>query len=119
MLFQYIYVLGYIFTLVPENLLAFCSKPTFGRGIFSGMSSSSTQQLHIKPPEHRSMGRPPPRTQLMLRPHSNFAPLYLHVCGITETDSMHKLISIYVDCIARLLIDYKNRKNSLLKYLKI
>ncbi|KYN04159.1 hypothetical protein ALC62_04924, partial [Cyphomyrmex costatus] len=78
--------------IVQENLLAFCNRPTVGRGTFSGMSSSSTQQLHIKPPEHKSTGRPPPITQVMLRPHSNFAPLYLHVCGITEIDSTYQLI---------------------------
>ncbi|KZC10460.1 hypothetical protein WN55_01889, partial [Dufourea novaeangliae] len=67
------------------NVLAFCSIPAVGRGIFSGTSSSSMQQLQINPPEQRSTGRPPPRTQLILRPQSKVAPLYVHVCGITVT----------------------------------
>lgn len=92
------------------NLLAFWSKPTVGRGTFSGMSSSSTQQLHIKPPEQRSTGRPPPKTQLMLRPHSNLAPLYLQVCGITETTDFacdkrrYIVISVPPRCVVDLLI---------------
>ncbi|EFN67670.1 hypothetical protein EAG_11857 [Camponotus floridanus] len=62
-----------------NNLLAFCGKPMVGR-IFL-----FTQQLHLEP-EQSLTGRPPPKTQLILRPHLNFLPLYMHVCGITETD---------------------------------
>jgi hypothetical protein len=72
------------------NSLAFCKRPTLGFWILFGISSSSTQQLQIIPPEQRSTGLPPPSTQLMLRPHSNFAPLYLQVCGITV---INKVIS--------------------------
>lgn len=90
-----------------KNSLAFCSNPIVGRGTLSGMSSSSTQQLHINPPEQRSTGRPPPRTQLILRPQSNVVPLYVHVCGITETNQfprvMHNFFTILLEIYYNIL----------------
>lgn len=67
-----------------KPLLAFLMAPWFG--FEAGCTSSSTQQDQIIPPEQRSIGLPPPRMQEMERPHSNFLPLYLHVCGITRRE---------------------------------
>lgn len=63
-------------------LLAFLMAPWLGSA--AGCTSSSTQHDQIIPPEHKSMGLPPPRMHDMERPHSNFLPLNLHVCGITR-----------------------------------
>lgn len=63
-------------------------------GFDAGCTSSSTQHDQIIPPEHRSMGFPPPRMQEMDKPHSNFFPLNLHVCGITAE---YKILQTFIN----------------------
>uniref|UniRef100_A0A1B0BNG5 MD-2-related lipid-recognition domain-containing protein n=1 Tax=Glossina palpalis gambiensis TaxID=67801 RepID=A0A1B0BNG5_9MUSC len=61
--------------LLIKCLLVLLTWPAFV--LISSLNSLSTQHDHIMPPEHKSTGLPPLKTQDIERPHSNFLPRYL------------------------------------------
>uniref|UniRef100_A0A1A9UK26 Uncharacterized protein n=1 Tax=Glossina austeni TaxID=7395 RepID=A0A1A9UK26_GLOAU len=66
--------------LLIKCLLVLLTCPAFE--LISSLNSLSTQHDHIMPPEHKSTGLPPLKTQDIERPHSNFLPRYLQRgCG--------------------------------------
>lgn len=67
--------------------------------------SLSTQQDQIMPPEHKSRGRPPFITQLMLKPHSYFTPLYLQDWGITRTSGNKADEAQLCNCLIKIVIN--------------